>query len=271
VMSGSNISEQRAQVVYFSHGGGPLPILGDPGHKAMIDFMRQLPSQLKKPDAVLVISAHWEEGVATLLGSHSPPMFYDYYGFPDEAYKITYPAPGDPSLAKRIAEQLRARNIASYIDAKRGFDHGLFIPLKMMYPRADIPSIQISLLSGLDPSSHIALGKALGGLMNENILIVGSGFSFHNLRAFSWQGVDEPDPRNDAFQDWLIETCTSSRSQKEREQRLVDWDRMPSARYCHPREEHLLPLHVCVGMAEKPGKVIFDDYILGKRALAFLW
>jgi len=271
VLGGGNNSGQRAQVVYFSHGGGPLPILGDPSHKAMIEFMRQLPSQLKSPDAIVVFSAHWEEGVATLLGSHDPPMFYDYYGFPDKAYEITYPAPGNPSLAKRIAEQLRSSNIASRIDTERGFDHGLFIPLKMMYPRADIPAIQISLLRGLDPSSHIALGKALGGLMNENILVVGSGFSFHNLSAFSWQGVDEADPRNDAFQEWLIETCTSTSSQKEREQRLLDWDSAPSARYCHPREEHLLPLHVCVGMAEKPGKVIFDSYILGKRALAFLW
>ncbi|MEJ2690029.1 MAG: class III extradiol ring-cleavage dioxygenase [Deltaproteobacteria bacterium] len=269
--SGGN-SEQRAQIVYFSHGGGPLPILGDPGHKAMIDFMKRLPTQLIRPDAILVISAHWEENVATLLGAANPPMFYDYYGFPEEAYKITYPAPGNPSLAERIANLLRAGNLPSRIDGKRGFDHGLFIPLNLMYPEADIPSIQISLLHSLDPAAHITLGKALRGLMSENILVVGSGFSFHNLIAFSWQGgVDEPDPRNDAFQDWLIKVCTSVSSQHEREQRLVDWEKAPSARYCHPREEHLLPLHVCAGMAEKPGKVVFDDKIMGKRAIAFLW
>ncbi len=270
-MSSGNTSKQRAQVVYFSHGGGPLPILGDLSHKAMIAFMQRLPSQLRRPGAILVISAHWEESVATLLGSHSPPMLYDYYGFPNEAYEITYPAPGNPSLAKRIAEQLRASNMPARIDTKRGFDHGLFIPLKMMYPQADVPAIQISLLRGLDPAAHIALGKALSSLMNEDILVVGSGFSFHNLGAFSWQGVHGSDPRNDAFQKWLVEACTSASSQHEREQRLIDWEEAPSARYCHPREEHLLPLHVCVGMAEKAGKLVFDDYILGKRAVAFLW
>src|SRR5512143_4042110 len=153
--------DHQAQIVYFSHGGGPLPILGDPGHKAMVDFMHQLPSQLRRPEAILVISAHWEEGAATLLGAQSPGMFYDYYGFPDEAYEITYPAPGSPELAERIAGMLGENHIASRIDPGRGFDHGLFIPLKLMYPEADIPALQLSLLRGLNAGAHIALGKAL--------------------------------------------------------------------------------------------------------------
>ena len=263
--------ENKAQIVYFSHGGGPLPILGDPSHQAMVDFMTLLPSQLRKPDAILVVSAHWEERAATLLGAQDPPMFYDYYGFPDEAYEITYPAPGSPGLANRIAELLGKSNVPARIDAQRGFDHGLFIPLKLMYPQADIPSIQLSLLRGLNPAAHIALGKALRELVHENILVVGSGFSFHNLRAFFGQAMDTPDRANDAFQDWLIEVCAGAMPQPEREQRLIEWEKAPAARYCHPREEHLLPLHVCVGMADKPAKVIFDDRILGKRAVAFLW
>src|SRR5512141_689553 len=125
-------SENKAQIVYFSHGGGPLPILGDPSHKAMVDFMTQLPSQLKRPDAILVISAHWEESAATLLGAEAPPMFYDYYGFPDEAYAINYPAPGYPELAKRIAAALERNHIAARIDPQRRYDHGHFIPLKLM-------------------------------------------------------------------------------------------------------------------------------------------
>jgi len=269
-MRGGN-TKQRTQIVYFSHGGGPLPILGDAGHKAMLDFMRRLSAQLARPDAILVVSAHWEESVATLLGASCPPMLYDYYGFPEEAYDIVYPAPGDPGLAERITEHLQAGGIPSRIDIERGFDHGLFIPLKMMYPQADIPAIQLSLLDNLDPAAHIALGRALAGLKSENILVIGSGFSFHNLRAFSWQGDDEPDPRNDSFQDWLIEVCTGANSRSEREQRLIEWEKAPFARYCHPREDHLLPLHVCIGMAGKPGKVVFDDLIMGKRAVAFLW
>lgn len=264
-------SEMQAQIVYFSHGGGPLPILGDASHQAMIDFMTKLPSQLRKPDLILVISAHWEESPATLQGAQKPPMFYDYYGFPDQAYQITYPAPGSPEFANRVVEVLKSNQIAAQIDPTRGFDHGLFIPLKMMYPQADIPCLQLSLIRGLDPAAHLALGKALAEINHENILVIGSGFSFHNMRAFSWQGTETPDPANDAFQNWLIETCAGSLPQAERDQRLIEWEKAPSARYCHPREEHLLPLHVCMGMAGRPARLVFDDHILGKRGVAFLW
>ena len=169
-MVNPNHTQNVAQIVYFSHGGGPLPILGDHSHEAMVDFMRQLPSRLKKPDAILVISAHWEESTATLLGAQTPSMLYDYYGFPDEAYEITYPAPGNPDLANRIADFLNQNGIPARVDPQRGFDHGLYIPLKLMYPEADIPSLQLSLLCGLDPIAHLALGAALRDLMNENIL-----------------------------------------------------------------------------------------------------
>jgi 4,5-DOPA dioxygenase extradiol len=266
-----NSADTGAQVVFFSHGGGPLPILGDASHQAMVEFMTQLPSQLTRPEAVVVVSAHWEEGAATLLGAPNPPIFYDYYGFPREAYDITYPARGHPALAKRIAGLLEKNGFQARMDCQRGFDHGLFIPLKLMYPRADIPSIQLSLLRGLDPAAHIALGKALRELRGENVLLTGSGFSFHNLDAFRGQGRGAPDPANEAFQDWLVETCAGQLAQAEREQRLVGWEQAPSARYCHPREEHLLPLHVCLGMAGKAAELVFDDQILGKRGVAFLW
>lgn len=266
-----NGAMRAAQIVYFSHGGGPLPILGDASHQAMVEFMTRLPTLLARPDAIVVISAHWEEQVATLLGAPNPPMFYDYYGFPQEAYSITYPAPGHPTLAERIAGLLEKHSIPARLDTRRGFDHGLFIPLKLIYPRADIPSIQLSLLRGLDPAAHIALGKALRGLLSENILVIGSGFSFHNLNAFFGQTVGVPDAANDAFQNWLVDTCTGPLSQSEREKRLIEWEQAPSARYCHPREEHLLPLHVCLGMAGGLAEVVFDDQILGKRSVAFLW
>ena len=270
-MSNPVNSQNKAQIIYFSHGGGPLPILGDATHAAMVAFMRQLPSRLSKPEAVLVISAHWEQNVATLLGAQSPAMLYDYYGFPDEAYEIVYPAPGSPDLAERIARLLNYNDIPTRIDIERGFDHGLFIPLRLMYPDADIPALQLSLLLGLDPKAHIALGKGLRGLMSENVLVIGSGFSFHNMEAFSWQGEEVPDQANDSFQNWLVDVCAGPISQAERERLLNNWQKAPSARYCHPREEHLLPLHVCAGLANKAAEVIFDDYILGKRAVAFLW
>ncbi|MGA8281913.1 MAG: class III extradiol ring-cleavage dioxygenase, partial [Desulfobacterales bacterium] len=215
-----NNSQNNAQIIYFSHGGGPLPILGDDSHRAMVEFMRRLPSRLKKPEAILVISAHWEESTATLLGAQTPSMLYDYYGFPGEAYEITYPALGSPDLANRIAGLLNQSDMPAHIDLQRGFDHGLFIPLKLMFPQAEIPSLQLSLLSGLDPIAHLALGNALRDLIHENILVIGSGFSFHNMQAFLWHGMNTPDPANDAFQNWLIEVCTGPISQFEREQRL---------------------------------------------------
>ncbi|MDQ5987834.1 MAG: 4,5-DOPA dioxygenase extradiol [Syntrophus sp. SKADARSKE-3] len=266
-----NKIHQKAQIVYLSHGGGPLPILGDGSHQAMIDFMVQLPSLLKKPDAILVISAHWEEHVATLLSPASPTLFYDYYGFPEEAYAITYPVPGNTDLAARIIGLLNQNEIPARIDTRRGFDHGLFIPLKIMYPEADIPALQLSLLRGLDPVAHVLLGKALRALLDDNILVIGSGFSFHNMGAFNWEGGRRPDASNDSFQDWLIETCTGPLSLSDRQQRLIEWQKAPGARYCHPREEHLLPIHVCAGMADEAATKIFDDYIIGKRSIALLW
>ena len=264
-------SARKGSVIYISHGGGPLPILGDPGHKAMVDFMKALPDKFPRPEAIVVVSAHWEETTATLLSAPNPPLLYDYYGFPKEAYSIGYPGPGNPSLASRIAGMLEAHGIKARLDPKRGFDHGHFIPLKLMYPEADIPSIQLSLVGGLDPATHLELGRALRALMGESILVIGSGFSFHNLNAFFDSGPNEKDPENDAFQDWLIDTCTAAIGAGEREQRLAAWAEAPGARHCHPREEHLLPLHVCVALAGTPGELIFDNTILGKRGVAFLW
>jgi 4,5-DOPA dioxygenase extradiol len=263
--------QQKAQVVYLSHGGGPLPILGDPGHAAMVAFMRELGGKLRRPDAILVVSAHWEERVATVQSGAAPELYYDYYGFPEESYHLTYPAPGDPALASRMAGLLGAAGLPCDVNAERGFDHGLFIPLMLMFPQADIPAFQLSLLHNLDAQAHLDLGRALGDLTVENILVVGSGFSFHNMMAFDWRALDAPDERNDAFQDWLIQAATGDLPQTERERLLADWQSAPGARYAHPREEHLLPLHVCAAMAQGPAELVFDDYIVGKRSVAFLW
>ena len=175
------MNQNKKRIVYFSHGGGPLPLMGDPGHKAMIDFMRVLPEQIAHPDLILVISAHWEEAFPTLLGSPNPPMFYDYYGFPPETYEVTYPAPGAPEAAHKIAEMLLAAGIPAQINPTRGYDHGHFIPLLIMYPEANIPTLQLSLIRGLNPERHLQLGEALRPLLEENVLIIGSGFSFHKI------------------------------------------------------------------------------------------
>jgi 4,5-DOPA dioxygenase extradiol len=264
-------SAQSAQIVYLSHGGGPLPLLGDPGHAAMVEFMRGLGPRLRRPDSILVVSAHWEEPVATVQGGAAPDLLYDYYGFPEQSYHLSYPAPGDPALAARVVDLLTEQGIPSGVDHDHGFDHGLFVPLMLMFPGADVPALQLSLRHDLDARAHVDLGKALGALRQENVLVVGSGFSFHNMYAFDFTGADAPDPRNDAFQDWLVDVCVGEGDQQERERRLVSWEAAPQARYAHPREEHLLPLHVCAGMAQGPAELVFDDHIVGKRSVAFLW
>lgn len=259
-------------VLYLPHGGGPLPLLGDPGHASMVEFLTRITPTLPVPSAILVISAHWEARLPSVTSGASPSLIYDYFGFPEESYRIQYPAPGDPALAHSVHRLLRENGIESRLDDKRGFDHGVFVPLKLMYPGANIPCVQLSLISGLDPGPHIRMGAALSELRRHDVLVVGSGFSFHNMQALLSSNPGTPDPRNHAFQQWLIDTCTSEDSTRAgREKALVDWMAAPFARYCHPREEHLMPLHVCCGLAGSAARLVFDGEVLGKRAVALLW
>ncbi|POZ51140.1 DODA-type extradiol aromatic ring-opening family dioxygenase [Methylovulum psychrotolerans] len=261
-----------APVLFLSHGGGPLPLLGDANHKDLVDFFHTIPALLGKPAAILVISAHWEARLPTVTSGATPALIYDYYGFPQEAYHIRYPAPGQPLLAERIVRLLTRQGIAAQADAQRGFDHGLFVPLKIMYPEADIPCLQLSLVSSLEPKEHIQIGKALADLRKDNVLIIGSGFSFHNLNAFFAPPTETSQTLNQDFENWLIDTCTNNQlNETEREQRLIHWQQAPAARYCHPREEHLLPLQVCYGAAGSFARKAFEFSVLGKKASAYLW
>lgn len=261
----------RSQIIYLSHGGGPLPILNEPSHKKMIQFMKSLPNTLKKPESIVVFSAHWEENTVTIQSGDHPELMYDYTGFPKAAYELKYPCKGNQELAIKIANLLENAHINCSLDEKKSYDHGAYIPLKLMYPEGDIPVLQVSLNHNLDPLTHINIGKALRPLLNENILFIGSGFSFHNMNKFDFYGKDLVDSLNNQFQDKLIEICCHEKNEKKRFCNLINWEDVVGARYAHPREEHLLPLLVCVGLSEGIGTKIFDDYILGKRASAFLW
>jgi len=259
-------------VLFIPHGGGPLPLLGDETHLKLNNFLKTIKQSLIKPSAILVISAHWEASLPTITSGASPALIYDYSGFPDESYDIEYPAAGSPALAKNIYELLLKSGIKSKLDDKRGFDHGLFVPLKIMFPDASIPCVQLSLCQSLDPDTHINIGKALAELAHKDILILGSGFTFHNLRAMFSPTASLPDEKNEAFEQWLIDTCTNKDiSAEEREQALISWEQAPFARYCHPREEHLLPLHICSAITGTPGKLVFNDKVLRKKTCAFLW
>lgn len=259
------------RVVFVSHGGGPLPLLGDPGHAEMITSLHKIVKEIPRPSAILVISAHWEASVATITSGSNPELIYDYFGFPAESYQIAYNCPGEPALAAKVQQALSHAKIPSSIDAKRGFDHGLFVPLKIMYPEADIPCVQLSLVNSLDAQTHIELGRALQALDYDNLLVLGSGFTFHNLRGFFHPAADQF-TKSEAFSAWLIDTLkTDALSEQKRAQALANWESAPNARFCHPREEHLLPLHVCYGLAEKPCENIIAAKILDQPAGMFWW
>ncbi len=267
----------RMPVYFISHGGGPWSFMDEAArapYTVLAAELAGIPRQIgRTPSAVLLISAHWEEPEFALTAHPAPPMIYDYGGFPDYTYRIRYDAPGDPALAARAVQLIGAAGLPARLDLERGFDHGAFTPLNVMYPRADVPVVQLSLKAGLDPAMHMALGRAIAPLRDENVLIVGSGLSYHNLRHFfsprGWAPSHE-------FGAWLDEAVTHS-SPAERERRLLDWISAPSARAAHPREEHLLPLMVAAGAASDDpaslsyhetaflGGLTISNYFFGQR------
>jgi len=246
---------------FISHGGGPWPYMKDElggAYDILEASLKGMPEQLgspMRPKAILMISGHWEEQDFTVMTHATPPMIYDYSGFPEHTYHIHYKAPGSPELAARVQELLTTAGIASRADAKRGFDHGAYAPLAVMYPHADIPVVQLSIRSDYDPEAHLQLGRALAPLREEGILIIGSGLSYHNLRRF---GAAAAAPSKE-FDVWLGQTLTAS-NPNQRTERLLAWAKAPSARLAHPQEDHLIPLMVAVGAAEQEkGEMIYHE------------
>lgn len=260
---------KRMPVAFVPHAGGPVTHVDLGAPRAEVEplatywqSLRELPPQ--KPRAVLVVSAHWEARVPTVMSSAHPPMLFDYYGFPPAAYALTWPAPGDPEMAAHVRGVLEHAGFATAEDRERGFDHGTFTPLKQTYPHADVPVVQLSLKAGLDPAEHLRIGRALAPLRDEGVFVVGSGMSFHNMRAF----FSNAGPRaSEAFDAWLGEAVTAA--PEERDRRLLQWAEAPSGRECHPREEHLLPLMVIAGAAgASRGEVAFRGSVFGQRIAA---
>jgi aromatic ring-opening dioxygenase catalytic subunit (LigB family) len=209
--------------------------------------LQALPRELGVvPRAILAVSAHWEADAFTVQTHPNPPMLYDYGGYPDFTYEIQYPAPGSPEVAARVVELLGAAGISTRVDGERGFDHGVFAPVHVAYPDADVPIVQLSITRRYDPAGHLAAGQALAPLRDEGVLIVGSGLSYHNLhdRTGAWRG-----PASREFEAWLTAALVDG-PLEERTEKLVDWEKAPSARACHPEEDHLIPLMVAVGAAE---------------------
>lgn len=265
-------NDKLGSMLFISHGGGPRPLINDPRHPNLIEFLKELPAKLISPSAILVISGHWEESCPTVQSSGHPPMYFDYYGFPEETYHLSYPAPGNPELASKISNLLSQQGIKVKQDSERGYDHGVFVPLMLIYPEANIPCLQLSLVDSLNPDVHINLGKAIRELQKENILIIGSGSSFHNIKGFYDIPTEETVALNHGFEDWLLDTMTSNQlSEDTREQKLINWFEAPGARYCHPREEHLLPLHVCYGIAGRTADRVIKLEVMDRRTSMYIW
>ena len=249
----------RLPTYFISHGGGPWPWMkkemGD-AYARLEAALADMPRQIgRTPRAILMVSAHWEAPAFTVQGNPKPPMIYDYGGFPAHTYEVHYDAPGAPALADRVQQLIEAAGLPAAIDPVRGFDHGAFSPMAAIYPKAEVPMVQLSLKRGLDPAEHLALGRALAPLRDEDVLIVGSGLSYHNLRNFGPQAHGA----SKAFDDWLDDTVVQG-APADRAARLADWASAPSARVAHPREEHLIPLMVAVGAAEaEAGERVYHE------------
>lgn len=268
----SNSAARRLPTLYLPHGGGPCFFMdwtlgpADTWDR-MGAWLRQLGGSLGAvPDAVVIISAHWEAPIVSVSSGTRPSLIYDYYGFPEHTYAIDYDAPGSPRLAGEVCGLLSRAGIPAAQDPGRGFDHGVFIPLKLIFPEAAVPIVQVSLQHELDAATHLDIGKALAPLRERGVLIVGSGMSYHNLPVLmSGVAVIED---SDRFDQWLTESCLMGGAA--RAERLRNWHTAPAARRAHPREEHLMPLMVAAGAGGDAGaRRVFSGRVMGGTVSAF--
>lgn len=255
-------SARRMPVYFLSHGGGPWPYVDGMREQYVLTehALRSLPTRLPaKPKAVLVITGHWEAAEFSVSSGAHPPMEYDYSGFPAHTYQIQYPAPGSPELAARVTALLAGAGVKALADPQRGFDHGTFVPVGLMYPDADVPIVKLSLKSSYDPVEHIRIGQALQPLRDEGVLIIGSGLTYHNMRGF---GRDESSQVAVAFERYLSNAIEQADSGV-RNQLLVEWEQAPGARMAHPQEDHLLPLMVVAGAAGNDvGRTLLVEHVM---------
>lgn len=254
----------RMPTIFISHGGGPCFFMDwDPpdAWDGLRDALESVPELLPHPpSAIMVVTAHWESADFALEAGHEPQLIYDFGGFPPHTYQLTYDAPGAPDLARRAAALLEGAGVAHHLE-HHGWDHGVWVPLKVMYPEARVPVLAVSVRADLDAVAHLELGRALAPLRDEGVLIVGSGFSFHNFAEFG-------SPRAHEFDDWLNDVV--ARPDADRRAALADWQHAPAARIAHAREEHLVPLMVAAGAAgHHPGQAFFRGELMQTPASCF--
>ncbi|SDP32542.1 Aromatic ring-opening dioxygenase, catalytic subunit, LigB family [Pseudomonas arsenicoxydans] len=226
--------------LYISHGSPMLAL--EPG--ASGPALARLAAQMPKPRAIVIVSAHWESNELLVGGNPQPDTWHDFGGFPKALFEVQYPAPGDPQLAAEVVELFKAAELPARIDAKRPFDHGVWVPLSLMYPQADIPVVQVSLPTRGGPALQTRVGHALASLREHGVLLIGSGSITHNLRELDWHaGPESVEPWAKSFRDWMIEKLAAND-----EAALHDYrQQAPNAVRNHPSDEHLLPLYFARG------------------------
>lgn len=259
-----------------------MPLLGDTGHTEIVRSLRErvpkilkLDSATEKPRAIALVTAHWSARNPTISSAESHSLYYDYSGFPPETYRLKYPAPGSASVAQEIYTALQEEGLTPEMDGKRGWDHGVFVPMMLIRPEADIPIVQVSVLASEDPEEHFKMGKALLKLRDRNVAVIGSGFaSFHNLRLM-FSGVTE-DPefrkRNKAWND-AVADAVGETDEAKREKKLQAWRKFPGGYEMHPRGagEHLMPLLVCAGAGGEGKAGSYTDEFLQLDMYSFYW
>lgn len=262
-----------AYIAYLTHGGGPLPLLDEPGHRELVASLKALAAAVPAPKAILLVSAHWEAAPVSFTGNPNPSLIHDYYGFPEAAYSLRYPVPGQPALAARARALLGEAGLPASVDETRGLDHGVFVPLSLMYPAAHVPVVEMSVHASLDAATHRRLGEALAPLRAEGVAIIGSGSSFHNMpvlmgRDRSTAALDA----NRAFEDWLgVTLADPGLDGAERARRLDHWRDAPGGAFAHPREEHLMPALVCAGAAGGRAGRVFAGRMGAANVSSVLW
>jgi aromatic ring-opening dioxygenase catalytic subunit (LigB family) len=255
--------------LFIPHGGGPCFFMdpADPDHphsdpmwRPMQEYLAGLIASLpERPCAILLVSGHWETHDFAVHVGGRPGLLFDYHGFPPHTYALRWDAPGAPDVARRAAALLEGADFATSEEGARGWDHGVFIPMKVAVPGADIPLAQLALRRDLDPAAHIAAGRALAPLRDEGVLIVGSGMSFHNLRVRGPQAMAPSTEWDDA-----LTAAVTDPDPARRATRVAAWDQLPHAHFAHPREEHLLPLMVALGAGgSDPGICDHRSSVLG--------
>ena len=253
----------RLPALYVSHGS---PNLALTPQTAAYRFLSEIGARLPRPKVILMVSAHWTTRIPVIGTAAKPPMIYDFGGFSRALYEMTYSAPGEPAVARRAGQLIAAAGLPVAEDDTRGYDHGVWVPLQIMYPRAEIPVAQVSMQPLADARHHHALGRALAPLRDEGVLIVASGSMTHNLRAIQRDGLDNPPPPwVSGFVDWMHDKLTAG----EREAVLDAIDIAPGASANHPYDDHLLPLFVAMGAAndDEPVSRLHTSYEYGVLAM----